>query len=88
MPGKRSRASRNIRPSRTSAVAASTCSGDGAAASAAGVPWRTIPRSAEAAAELCERVGHEQVRALARDGRAPARCGSALWRSFASALAP
>ena len=49
MPANRSRASRNTRPVRTSAVAASTRSRAGAAAVAAGVPCRTIPRSAPAA---------------------------------------
>ena len=87
MPGKRSRASRNIRPSRTSAVAASTRSRDGAAASAAGVPWRTMPRSAEAAASWSS-ASATSMSARSRAVVSPGAIRDALWRSLPSALAP
>ena len=87
MPGKRSRASRNIRPSRTSPVAARTCSRDGAAASAAGMPWRTIPRSAGAAASRSSASATSRS-ARSRATVSPGAIRSALWRILASALSP
>ena len=82
MPGKRSRASRNTRPLRTRPVAASTRSGLGAAAVAAGVPWVTMPRSAPSWASARSTFGAASARARAWSGAIRV----SEWRSLAAAL--